>query len=74
MSIPSGLAKNFDAMPPHPGPLLAWGRIPRSDSRIEPLNLPMPGEPPNLNVARLLSPLRSHSEWEGREFPEEFAH
>jgi len=35
------------------------------DSRIEPLNLPMPGEPPNMNVARLLFPLRSHSDGRG---------
>ena len=34
-------------------------------SRIEPLNLSMPHELPNINAARLLFPLRSHSDGRG---------
>ncbi len=35
------------------------------NSRIEPLNPPMPHDLPNMNAARLLSPLRSHSDGRG---------
>ena len=48
-----------------PSPRPSGERLPRSNSRIEPLDLPMPHGLPNMNAVRLLSPLRSHSDGRG---------